>query len=57
MYTSHVTLWSAFFLLPIADKETTPTKDPLENEIGDASDLHDGEIAQPEAADPDETSL
>ncbi len=36
--------------------ETTPTKDPLENDIGDASDLHDGEIAAAEA-DPDETSL
>ena len=39
-----------------ADKETTPTKDPIENDIGDASDLQDGEIAAAEA-DPDETSL
>lgn len=37
-------------------EETTPTKEPLENDIGDASDLQDGEIATAEA-DPDETSL
>lgn len=49
--------YDSLFSLSAADKETTPTKDPLENDIGDASDLHDGEIAKAEATDPDETSL
>ena len=45
-------------LLPLAAEreETTPTKEPLENDIGNVSDLQDGEIATAEA-DPDETSL
>ena len=41
----------------IGSQEGTPTKeDPTGNDIGDAADLQEGEVAPPEA-DPDETSL
>ena len=42
----------------IESQEGTPTKeDPTGNDIGDAADLQDGEVAAPPEADPDETSL
>lgn len=44
--------------VPTALRDSTPNKeDPTaHNDIGDASDLHDGEVAAADN-DPDETSL
>ena len=60
LYHEYTFIITNLFLVA-EDKETTPNKEdietsPHENDIGDASDLHDGEVGTADV-DPEETSL